>query len=270
MGYDGRSRMNDAMRTFPAPGDAVQPGDGRQRLEAWNLRPIRVPKARDEVVAVLVDAIRVGRWGIGDQLPSERDLTEQLQVSRIVVRGAIEVLRREGIVQTRRGRGGGTVLVSVDNLPRVLAGLRGEYTSNIRTRLEFRRIIETAATQRTAALATDSELAELRALVDLLGASLDLSHAEILQIDTQFHIMVGELSRNALLAAALSETLKDILVLRSFFPHGHVEVRQSFLNQQRLMAAIETRDPDRVRQAVDDHLAAFEETSLGFRLDPPR
>jgi GntR family transcriptional repressor for pyruvate dehydrogenase complex len=229
-------------------------------------RPIRQRKASDEVVAVLVDAIRAGIYRPGDLLPPERDLAHRLEVSRVVLREAIEVLRREGIVSTRRGKGGGTVIESVGNLANVLAGLRGEMTSNMRSLLEFRRALELPSSLLASRRATGDDLARLEGLVEQLGAALDRSHAEILQIDSQFHVAVAEASRNRLLANALADTLGEIIVLRSFFPHGFVEIRQSFLNQQALLRAIRTRETTTVRDAVDDHLGALEEIVLGFRL----
>ncbi len=246
----------------------MRPNPRAQLLEAWNLTPIRLPKARDEVVAVLIDAIRVGRWNPGDQLPSEREISEQLEISRVVVRDAIEMLRQADIVATRRGRGGGTVVISVENLPRVLAGLGGRYRASIRTCLEYRRILETAAAVRTAELASEEDFERLRTLVAQLGDSLERTHAEVLQIDIRFHMTVGECSRNSLLAEQLSEALKEIIVLRSFLPHGYVEIEESFQNQQAMMAALETRDREVVRRSVDEHCAALEEASLGFRLAP--
>ena len=65
--------------------------------------PIRQRKASDEVLAVLVDAMRGGLYDIGDLLPPERDLAERLNVSRTVLREAIDALRSEGIVTVRRG-----------------------------------------------------------------------------------------------------------------------------------------------------------------------
>ena len=229
-------------------------------------RPIRLRKASSEVVAVLVDAIRAGIYGPGDLLPPERDLAARLEVSRVVLREAIDELRKEGIVTTRRGKTGGTAVASVGNLANVLAGLRGESTSNMRSLLEFRRALELPGSLLAAQRATDEDLARLEELVARLAAALDGSHAEILQIDAQFHVAVAELSRNRLLAQSLSETLSEILVLRSFFPHGFVEIQQSYRNQEVLLQALESRAAARIRDAVDDHLGALEEIVLGFRL----
>src|SRR5687767_14011293 len=75
--------------------------DGDRGLTAFS--PITLRKASDEVLAVLVDAIRGGLYEIGDALPPERDLAERLNVSRKVLRDAIDELRQAGIVTVRRG-----------------------------------------------------------------------------------------------------------------------------------------------------------------------
>jgi GntR family transcriptional repressor for pyruvate dehydrogenase complex len=241
---------------------SAQPAD--RGLSAF--RPIRLRKASDEVVAVLVDAIRAGVYRPGDQLPPERDLAARLEVSRLVVREAIELLRKEDIVETRRGKAGGTAIKSVDNLARVLTGLRGETTASMRSLLEFRRALELPSALLAAQRATDAEFGRLRRLVEDLEAALERSHAEIIQVDTRFHVTVAELSQNRLLERTLSDTLRELVVLRSFFPHGFVEVRQSHLNQEALLQALETRDRATIRAAVDDHLGALEEIVLGMRL----
>ena len=61
-----------------------------------------------EVERRLADAIRVGVFGDGDQLPSEAELAAQLGVATVTLREALVGLRRTGLVETRRGRNGGT------------------------------------------------------------------------------------------------------------------------------------------------------------------
>ena len=52
--------------------------------------------------------VRLGKAREGGQLPSERDLANALQVSRATVRAALRILRDEGEIETRSGRGSGT------------------------------------------------------------------------------------------------------------------------------------------------------------------
>ena len=58
-----------------------------------------------QLYAILRDEIISGRWKPGDMLPSETELIEQFEVSRITVRQALELLVEEGLIYRRRGRG---------------------------------------------------------------------------------------------------------------------------------------------------------------------
>jgi DNA-binding FadR family transcriptional regulator len=60
------------------------------------------------VVRRLSDAIALGLLGDGEQLPSETDLAAHLGVSTVTLREALMALRQQGLIQTRRGRGGGS------------------------------------------------------------------------------------------------------------------------------------------------------------------
>lgn len=59
----------------------------------------------DQLKAILEAKIDSGAWKPDAQLPSERELCEQYQVSRITVRQAIKELEVEGRLERRHGRG---------------------------------------------------------------------------------------------------------------------------------------------------------------------
>ncbi len=62
----------------------------------------------EAVTARLVDAITLGLLADSEQLPSEAELAAQFGVSTVTVREALVALRQQGLVETRRGRGGGS------------------------------------------------------------------------------------------------------------------------------------------------------------------
>jgi len=228
-------------------------------------QPIRVTKASDEVLAVLVDAIRGGLYEPGDLLPRERDLSERLEVSRTVLRAAIDVLRQAGVVSVRRGNAGGIVVASTVNLVQVLAGIEGGTRADLRSVLEARRPLELAAGLLTAAQMTADIAAELQRLVAMLEPLLD-QPGEFYEADIRFHLRVGELSGNEILAQFIRSTFGRLAVIRSQFPVAHVELRAALANQRRLLGAITGGDEDDIVTAVDEHLTAFEEVMLGERL----
>src|ERR1700760_3855909 len=74
-------------------------------------RPGRGGNAFEITVSRLAQAIRLGLVPVGERLPPERELAERLQVSRVTLREAIGALREAGLLESRRGRSGGTFVV---------------------------------------------------------------------------------------------------------------------------------------------------------------
>lgn len=58
-----------------------------------------------QLVAYLKEKIESGEWAVGEQIPSERELCKQFNVSRITVRQAISVVEKEGLLQAVQGKG---------------------------------------------------------------------------------------------------------------------------------------------------------------------
>ncbi|WP_320782008.1 FadR/GntR family transcriptional regulator [Streptomyces sp. CRN 30] len=88
----------------------------------------------DTVVRRIGDAIELGLLAEGEQLPGESELAGQLGVSTVTLREALMALRQQGLVTTRRGRGGGS-FVSLPVSPgqaRLKTRLRGWSTEELR------------------------------------------------------------------------------------------------------------------------------------------
>ena len=228
-------------------------------------RPLRVRRAAEEVVVVLVDAIRGGLYEPNDKLPRERDLAAALEVSRAVVSEAIGILERADVVSVRRGANGGIFVVSRWIPPEVLAAIEGETYTNMRSLLEVRRLLETQAALLTGVRRTAGDLVDLTKLVDKLPTLLE-DPTEFYAVDVQFHIRVGEASGNDFLARLLRDTLNTFMSARSHYPVGHVDLTHAIHNQQDTLAAIVDGSLDRIMCSIDEHLASAEEYFIGERL----
>src|SRR3954462_16004418 len=125
------------------------------------LSRLEVPPAYAVVVEHLRRAIMLGTYAPGDKLPPEREHAERLGVSRVTLREAVRVLEGEGLVEVRRGAGGGT-LVRASNVAR--ADARRQLRRRLDTILapqEFRLAIEPLAAARAAQHRTKAAVAEL-------------------------------------------------------------------------------------------------------------
>src|SRR5688572_5887834 len=69
------------------------------------LRPVGRPRGAHEIVSQLRELILGGTFAVGDKLPPERELAEQLGVNRGSLREAIKSLEIIGLVRTRQGDG---------------------------------------------------------------------------------------------------------------------------------------------------------------------
>ena len=128
----------------------ASPADG---LPEAVLRPVRGHHAFEACVEQLATAIRLGVYPLGTVLPAERELAERLAVSRATLREAMAALREAGLVETTRGRGGGTVVTLKPRLPNARKAARLARTYD---ELEAR----------IAALAQAEELAAIRTELD--------------------------------------------------------------------------------------------------------
>src|SRR6476619_3241068 len=111
------------------------------------LRPVRGHHAFEACVAQLATSIRLGVYPLGSTLPPERELAARLHVSRATLREAMAALRQAGLVETTRGRGGGTVVTLKARTPsaRAAARVSPERRRDWLDALDFRRIVEPGA-----------------------------------------------------------------------------------------------------------------------------
>src|SRR5215218_1814637 len=159
------------------------------------LRPVRGHHAFESCVAQLATAIRLGVYPRGSTLPSERELATRLNVSRATLREAMAALREAGLVETTRGRGGGTVVTLKPRTPTARAAARTspEKRQDWLDALNFRRIVEPGAADLAARADLSEDLrSELeKAHEDAARASRPARHR---QADSRLHLTIAALS----------------------------------------------------------------------------
>jgi DNA-binding FadR family transcriptional regulator len=132
------------------------------RLRTAAFAPIGEEGRTEQVVSRIVQAISVGAFTEGERLPSETELSGLLGVAVVTVREALGALRHRGLIETRRGRHGGSFVRSLAAMPRVaLADLGVHYE-----------VIVGACADYACLRATAEELDVVRGLLD---AARDLS-----------------------------------------------------------------------------------------------
>ncbi|MEV0588422.1 FadR/GntR family transcriptional regulator [Nonomuraea sp. NPDC050310] len=221
--------------------------------DSW--APVKRTRTFEEVLAQIERRIAEDGLRIGDRLPGERQLAEQLQVSRSSVREALRVLETLGVLSSQVGRGpeAGAVLISrpgaaLTDLLRLHVGLDGLEPAEL---IETRLMIERFAAERAALRGPDtSALSEALAAMDAASGP-----EEFVEHDIAFHCAIADASGNRLIAVIM-RSLRD-----SVRPHAVQAVERIGdtaglrADHQRILDAISAGDPAEAARAVTDHLA---------------
>ena len=228
-------------------------------------RPVRGGNAFEITVARLAQAIRLGLVAVGERLPPERELAEQLRVSRVTLREAIAALREAGYLESRRGRAGGTFVVhSGPNLgPAPDAGaLARAMGDQLHDALDFRRVLEPGA----AALAAGRPLsaAQRSRLVSCLTASRDRDPTTRRVNDSRLHLAIAAASGSESVAAAVADVQLRLDQLLAAIPVIRRNLDHSDAQHTAIVDAILAGDPEVARVGMEEHCDGTAELLRGL------
>jgi len=205
------------------------------------------------ILAHVLELIEAGRLKPGDRLPAERDLADQVGVSRASLRSGIRSLQAMGVVQARQGSG--TYIVAGpprlgEGPLRFLAALHGFTQDEM---FEARTILEVGATGLAAANAGPEQMAAMADAVAGMFAAIE-DPQEYLLRDVQFHRAVAAASGNPVLAT-LIDTLAQLVweTRRETVVHS-TSLKDSAEMHRRIYRAIRARDIERARDEMAEHL----------------
>lgn len=215
-------------------------------------------KVRDYALTRLRDRLLKSERAGSVRLPAERNLAEELGVSRRALRQALDILEAEGRVWRHVGQG-----TFVGSRPRV----NPARSDLIATRthpaevMVVRLLLEPQIAAHAALYATPTDISRLRECARKTAAAPDLETFELW--DTRLHLAIAEATHNALLLALFAAVL-DIrkttewgkLKAASFNPEHH---RTYSGDHQRLIDAIGERDAPAAEEAMRQHLDSVEE-----------
>ena len=145
------------------------------------------------LIEALTERIQSGVYGRGDQLPTEKDLIEEFNVSRTVVREAIANLKASGLVATRQGKGAFVLDEGVRSF--TIPDDKLALASDLLEALEVRIAIESEAAALAARRRTPEQLAAIRAACDAMDAALARGE-ETTSLDLAFHRAIAEATVN--------------------------------------------------------------------------
>jgi len=214
-------------------------------------------KRYQEILLKINDIIREDQLGTGDQLPSERELSERLGVGRSSVREALRALELLGLISTRRGEGTFIEEYTSHRLVEILAFyiLRDDQSSQ--DLLEIRKLIELDAIRLAVNRIEQKEIDDLEAIINQSEEMLDQGLIPVNE-DYIFHQTIALASGNFLLyriwkpvadygKTVLSDSLNRV---------GRPEV--SILEHRKIVDALKSKDLKKAEEAMKWHLEQSE------------
>lgn len=232
---------------------------GAQRR--FSLDRIKIPKAADVLASHLRDEIVQGRIANGEMLPNERELADNSGLSRSSVREALRMLEIEGLLITKQGRNGGSMVCqpSRDTIVKTV----NLYISSRKTRLsslvEARSAIEPSAAMLAARYRTAEDVEAISAHHQRLLDSLDDLDG-FLRANIDWHMAIVHASHNDLLIAFMESIAQSVYAVTNVEDLNPEGVRQKVAKVHGLITdAIKAGDPAEAKRLMDRHVNAYAE-----------
>jgi DNA-binding FadR family transcriptional regulator len=229
------------------------------------LRPVRAGNGFEEALEQILQIVRLGLVPGGERLPSERELSDRMGISRVTLREVLRVLQDEGLVESRRGRYGGTFVLPRTDAPSDGAEeeLRRHLEKvDIEDVLRFREVLETGAAGLCAAHPLTAE--QRQRLRAALVATSDAPLADYRRCDTLLHLALAELSGSPTLASRYAAVRATVNELLDCIPLLVRNLEHSQRQHVALVDAVLDGDADGARQVMREHCAGTAALLRGF------
>jgi len=221
--------------------------------------PIKSTKVYEQVIDQIQMMIANGELKRGDKLPSERQLAEQLQVSRTSVREALRALQIIGLIEVKQGDGN-FIKESFDfcllQPLSVMFMLQQTKPADI---VELRKVIEVETATLAAQRITDEEILELKVLVEQLKEySLNDDEKNSVKVDKELHYKIAQFSKNFLLLNILNviSVLMDTFIedARGMILTNNENKDVLIMQHENIYKALARRNPEAAANAMRDHI----------------
>jgi GntR family transcriptional repressor for pyruvate dehydrogenase complex len=205
----------------------------------------------------LVTAIAVGAYSPGERLPPERELAERLSVSRVTLRQALQRVTELGLVESRRGRGGGTFVTAIswqEVAPEEARRTLEVELPRLRELFDYRCMVEGMIARAAAERRTGEQAAALdAALAQFRGAGEDMAVARA--VDRRLHGLVCAAAGNRHLAALSAHLTTAATLGFGAEPYAPDFFVRALHEHEQLIGAVVAGEAERAQQVAQAHFA---------------
>ncbi|WP_293576875.1 FCD domain-containing protein [Phaeobacter sp.] len=220
---------------------------------------VQPEKLSASVVRQIEQFILRGVLNPGERLPAERELAERLGVSRPSLRDALAELQQRGLLISRAGAGVFVADVLGSAFSPALVQLFASHDEAVFDYLSFRRDMEGLAAERAARFGSDYDLQVIQAIYDKMEKAGDpATSEEAAALDAKFHSAIMDASHNVIMLhmmRSMFDLLREGVFYNRRIMFQQHTTRDALLSQHcAINAALQARDPDAARAAVEAHL----------------
>ena len=231
-------------------------------MSSPKLRKLESERVFEQAVVQIRDLILSGALNPGDKLPTEAELTKQLDISRSSIREGLRVLESEGLIVVKRGTG---TFVAENPFQRTI---RSEYVhwlakneESLIQLLQVREGIEGLAASLAARIISDEAIKRLRdileqqvALVSESASSDDDRIDRLAGLDKDFHLEISLASRNNIAHEIISHIIPAYNFSNKAVLYVGGREKRMVQEHQKIFEAIKNRDSKAAETAMRAHI----------------
>jgi len=232
-----------------------------QMVRPISARPTSARSTSDVIQDQLLGLVTGGILVVDERLPAERELAQQLGISRTTLRDALRSLEQSGVLESRQGAGW-FVRHSTDGLAQNLALHFRLQDITFGQLVEARRAIEPIIAALAAARRTEAEMDEIRGIFSVLLEEGD--HERWVQSDYRFHATIARASHNPFFAIAVQPALTLLTSIRTEVVSRPGARNKSNREHAAVVKALESRDARAAELAMIQHLRLWTERGRGL------
>lgn len=218
---------------------------------------IEATSLTDNIYRSLLGKILSGEWKPGDWFPAERDIADQMGVSRSSLHHAVLQLERDGFVHVVPRRGTQVADYRKKPTPQSLSVIMAYGSEELDEPLfhdlmDIRRWVEVECARRACSNIYDSTLREMREIADRLATE----NAAVTQLIYRYHYMLTQASGNSIFAMMFRsfEPVLTVLISRHYSLQA-VDLQEAAKMHRELLDHIEAGDEDAAAECVERILA---------------
>jgi DNA-binding FadR family transcriptional regulator len=220
--------------------------------------PVQPPTTFEETVERLGTAIRLGLLSPGTRLPPERELAEQLGISRSTLRQALTTLVQSGHLKSLRGRSGGTFVSEAPPMSQGGGTLRPDW----REVLDQRVAVECGAALLAAERGEEDVFAQMDELIEQMDERPDFDAYR--RADVRWHIGLAEATGTPRLVAEMTEVQGQMSELIALIAHPDTVLGHSNEEHRQMMACLRRGDGLATVKILRKHLLGTEHIIAGL------